>query len=522
MSAKLRDLLYFVALLILLAVFSHVLTPFASIDIKVMAKFHEEKTINDRKYHGRVFYFAGRALTKRQETVEQWRGSLWNQGVLADEVYERAPVIYDEVYDEFGFPNKAGQDQYTIAFLGDSQTALSWPKEVGKALQVPVGNFGTPSLEPPFWRESLDAFVLPKKPKLVVIGLFNVRNRVNKMYYAGEVPAMPKSTLRQQIYWSKKYEIPLSLLDNPFGRMGVIALNRIKSARGTMKDLKPWRIFEQRVGKATGSVPSILQLGTTKHEFLPGPESLPFLYTPIREKYRLHMTQAVRQIRGRCALEGIQTIIVFIPSKESVYIPLIQKELNEQEQLKLLGVPADSLPGFEKYNDEALKLAKEIASKVGLPMLDGYEVLSEAVQAGKHPWFVTDSHLSREGCVIFGAAVGQFIKSLGLPKVLKRSRVTMGPAPALSVQKNEVELSVEPLKQGREIWLELDVEAKKASDVLVTGAQGSETFRPVGGRMRTTYFLRYDMLATEEDRGLRISGLKRGTLIHTARIFVVH
>ncbi|MDF1662450.1 MAG: hypothetical protein P1V97_11805 [Planctomycetota bacterium] len=521
MSAKLRDLLYFVALLILMAVFSHVLTPFAPMDFRVMAKFHDTKTVGDRTYRGRVYHLASQALTKEQKTVERWRGDLWNQQLLAENVYEPAPVVLDRVYDELGFPNKPGRDSYTIACLGDSQTAHSWPQDIEAALNVSTGNFGVPGLGPGYWRESLEAFVLPKKPKLVVIGLFNARNRVERIFYAGDVPTMPKSTLRLQIYWEKKYGVPLSLLESPFGRFGVIAIDRVKTARGVVKDLRPWWLFDKITPQKTRSIPTVIQLGATKHHFLPSPHSLPILYSPFREKYRRHIIQAITQIRGRCALEGIKTVIVAIPSKESVYLPFIQKELNEQEQLRLLGVLPSNLLGFKKHYNEPAKLAKEIAKDLELPFLDGSQVLSKAVQNGKHPWYVTDSHLSREGSVILGAEVARFIDSLGQSRLLSRSTVEMGAAPKLTVQKEFIELTVDAFKEGREIWLELDIEAFKVSDMLVSGAQGSLSIRPIAGRMRTTYFLRYDKLASEEDRSLKVSGMKRGTVIHGARLFIV-
>lgn len=521
MSPKLRDLLYFIALLILLAVFSHVLTPFAPIDIQVMAKYHDTKIIGDRKYRGRVFHFDSLALTKKQKTVERWRGDLWTQQLLAENVYEPEPVVLDEAYDELGFPNKPGRDRYTIACLGDSQTAHSWPQDVEAALQVPTGNFGVPSLEPGYWRESLEAFVLPKKPNLLVIGLYNVRNRVEKVFYAGDIPAMPKSTLRLQIYWIKKYGVPLSLLESPFGRFGVIAFDRLKTARGVVKDLRPWDIFYQSPSVSERSTPTVLQINGTKHSFLPSPQSLPILYTPLRDKYRRHIIQAVTQIRGRCVVEGIRTVIVSIPSKESVYLPFVQKQMTEEEQLKLLGVLPSSLPGFKKHYNEPTKLAKSIADSLGVPFLDGSKVLSKAVEDGKHPWYVTDSHLNREGSVILGTDVARFINSLGRSKMLSRSKVKLGPAPKLNVQKGFVELSVEPVEEGREIWLELDIEALKVSDLKVTGAQGSHSLSPIGGRMRATYFLRCDTVVSKDDRGLKISGMKKGTVIHGARLFIV-
>lgn len=518
--AKLRDLLYFVALLILLGFFSHGLTPFAPIDFQVMAKYHDKKVIGKREFRGRVYFERGRALTKRQETVEKWRGGLWNQQILADNVYEPEPVTFDHVYDELGFPNEPGRDNYTIACLGDSQTASGWPRTVEQTLNQSTGNFGVPALEPGYWKESLEAFVLSKKPNLVVIGLFNVRNRVEKVFYAGDIPSMPKSTLRRQIYWEKKYRLPLSFLDSPFGRFGIVALDRAKTARGIMKDLKPWRVFEARSQAAAGKTPRNLQIGSTTHRFLPSPHTLPFLYTPIREKYKRHVNQAITQVRGRCALEGIKTIMVFIPSKESIYMPYVLKAFNREEQLELLGVPEVDLPGFEKHYNEPTKLAEAIAKGLKLPFLDGSAVLTKALESGKKPWYVTDGHFSREGNGIYGREVARFIRALG-PDILKRDKVVIGASPELRAVDGQIELSVGSVGEGKEFWIELDIEAKDPSDLSIAGALGSLSLRPIGGGMRTTYFLKYDGIVSATDRQLKISGMKRKTVIHGARLFAL-
>jgi hypothetical protein len=128
---------------------------------------------------------------------------------------------------------------------------------------------------------------------------------------------------------------------------------------------------------------------------------------------------AYREMQRTVRADGGELVVMFIPSKDQVYLPLLSDSFPRaplQRALDLcLGhppVPPD--PELLMRNRLALNdLMREFCAQEGIPFLDLTDDLETAVRGGQNVYFPDDSHWNAKGQETAALAVTRLLRAEG-------------------------------------------------------------------------------------------------------------
>ena len=121
------------------------------------------------------------------------------------------------------------------------------------------------------------------------------------------------------------------------------------------------------------------------------------------------------KMKETCADHGARLIIMFIPSKDEVYWPLVEHSLGEEELKR-------SLDFISSYNHMPLRagdiranrlaqnqLMREFCATAGIPFLDLTPALEDAAASGRAVYFPDDAHWNASGHQIAAEELAKFL-----------------------------------------------------------------------------------------------------------------
>lgn len=126
--------------------------------------------------------------------------------------------------------------------------------------------------------------------------------------------------------------------------------------------------------------------------FRPGGSYYPYLQAYFESLERLR-----RSIESR----GARMALVWIPSKERVYLPLIPAS----ERRRFVTNSTGDVGGIEP-------VLSHYAGQAGLPFLDTTDALIDAARQGPRVFFRLDGHLNARGNALLGALAAEFVKAI--------------------------------------------------------------------------------------------------------------
>ena len=383
----------------------------------------------------------GPRLAPRLRTVCEWQhGDIVRMGYLSPDLVRHPAYRFPFVTDAEGFRNaETVSTTPVVAALGDSFTdamtlpaELAWPARVASLLGVSVRNYGTAGFGPGQELRVLKEYVLKGRPRFVVVGFFAGNDlqdaeRFERFTRDGGDSSFPplgwkfKEVVARfdQLYVASLYQGAVSLVhdrETPAGAPS--ALHAVADYSGENPALSP----APRSSFDRGLFTVLVAGRTLRFAFLPPYlNCLKLSLEELKASRGWELTRASYQEMDRLVRsQGSELVVVFMPSKAQVYLPLLQASFEARElerAFRLCFRDQPYAPALEVVvrNRLALnQLMRTFCAAEGIPFLDLTPELQAAVEGGRNVYFPDDSHWNAAGHERGAVALAGFMRARGL------------------------------------------------------------------------------------------------------------
>jgi hypothetical protein len=364
----------------------------------------------------------GARLRPRLDTFCQWRdGDIVRLGFLPPDLVRHPLYRFPFVTDEEGFRNPPGAGEAPVAALGDSFTdamtlpaEATWPSRLSARLRVPVRNYGTAGFGPGQERRVLEEYVLRRRPRVVVVAFFAGNDLQDAERFAH---FEQDASFRTSFAHGWKFKEVVARFDNLY----VVSL-----AHGIASLIRhPAPGLEEEPGDSDGysgddpKAPGVSRPGfdrglfavpvagrTLRFAFLPAYlDTLRFSRAEVEAWPGWALTrEAYRQMDRQARAAGARLVVMFIPHKAQVYLPLLHSSLPRAELARALQAtlrqPAQPPLDLGALLDNRLALnglMRDFCAQEGIEFLDLTEALQARVASGQNVYFPDDSHWNAAG-----------------------------------------------------------------------------------------------------------------------------
>ena len=367
--------------------------------------------------------YLGRHAPRHRRAIAWREGDIvWMGFVPADAVTPEARR-HDFVTDAEGFRNPEVRDRIHVAALGDSFTdgmmvarEDTWPARLEAALGRPVQNYGTAGFAPPQESFALEDFALEHHPRVVVVAFF-AGNDLQEAHdfaewRAGRVPVWTAG-------WRIRPEVQRH--ETLFVRALVVAAaQRLSSAARIQPPASepplPARPHFDRgvyvIPRAGRRVEVALMPPTLRR--------LPW----SRAEVEAHPgwkpnADALRRMRRASQDAGARLLVLFIPSRCQVFLPLLEQTFGRDG---LRAQVASYFPDEPNAVDLDAALAHRLAqneamaalcAREGIAFLDLTPALEDGLRRGESPYFAHDTHWNPSGHRVAAETLAAELRRLG-------------------------------------------------------------------------------------------------------------
>jgi hypothetical protein len=381
----------------------------------------------------------GHRLAPRVNTFCQWReGDVVRMGFLPPGLARHPVYRFPFVTDADGFRNSESvPTTAVVAALGDSFTdamtlpaELSWPARLAHHLGVSVRNYGTAGFGPGQELLVLKQYVRARRPRRVVIGFFAGNDLVDAERFESfqregvDLPAVGRG-------WKFKDEIAR------FDEFYVTSLYQgVSGLIGNFmrQPPEPWAYAEREDYSGDDPAPS----SATKPSFDRGLFTVPVAGQVLRFAFlppylnRLTLSRqqleasrgwqltrrSYREMQQLLRAQGSALVVVFIPFKAQVYLPLLEASLPAAELGSALrSCLGDQAPGLGVVMRNRLALndlMREFCAQEGIAFLDLTAELQSTLSTGRNVYFPDDSHWNAAGHETAARAISRLLRAQGL------------------------------------------------------------------------------------------------------------
>jgi hypothetical protein len=378
----------------------------------------------------------GPRLAPRVDTFCEWQhGDIVRMGYLPPDLARHPAYRFPFVTDADGFRNSESESTATVvAALGDSFTdgmtlpvELTWPARLASLLGVSVRNYGTAGFGPGQELRVLREYVQARRPRRVVVGFFAGNDLVDAERFegfqrdGGAFPSIGRGWRFKQVIARFDQLYLMSLYQGASGRLGDRERDPVhRSASPSVEDYSgedPTSPPAARAGFDRGLFTVPVAGRVLRFAFLP-----PYLNRLTLSRQQLEASRgweltrrSYREMQRLVRAQGGELIVLFIPSKSQVYLPLLEASLTGTElrralRLCLGGQPPPGLE-FVMQNRLALNdLMREFCTEEGITFLDLTADLESTVGAGHNVYFPDDSHWNDVGHETAAAALARLLK----------------------------------------------------------------------------------------------------------------
>jgi lysophospholipase L1-like esterase len=382
----------------------------------------------------------GPRLAPRVNTFCEWQhGDIVRMGYLPPGLVRHPAYRFAFVTDNDGFRNSESEPMATVvAALGDSFTdgmtlpaELTWPARLARLLGVGVRNYGTAGFGPGQEVLVLKEFVRARRPRRVVVGFFAGNDLVDAERFesfrrdGGAFPSLGRGwkfkrvvARFDQLYLTSLYQGVSGVLGNrerdPVERW---RSPRAEDYSGDDSTASP----ATRPGFDRGLFTVPVAGRVLRFAFLP-----PYLNRLTLSRQQLEASRgweltrrSYREMQRLVRTQGGELVVLFIPSKSQVYLPLLEasfpgRELQRALRLCLGGQPPPGLE-FVMRNRLALNdLMREFCAEEGITFLDLTAELQSTLSTGHNVYFPDDSHWNAVGHETAAAAVARLLRAQSL------------------------------------------------------------------------------------------------------------
>jgi len=359
-------------------------------------------------------------LRPNLKTYCEWdHGDIVRMGFLSRELFGAEHHRYPFETDAEGFRNSAVRPQIDVAALGDSFVDAmtspieeAWPARLEKLTGKRVQNYGTSSFGPQQELYALQDFAIAHQPRDVVVGYFAGNDlfdaeHFDRWEHGGDKPGEELSGWRLQKRY-RRYEM-----------LFLMTLARVALPTGARP--KPVAADPEKItgnGFDRGAYQIETAAGTTlRFAFMP-----PYLEKLVNSRAEIERSRAWQLLRETftrmkqtCAQHGSRLTVLFIPSKDEVYWPLVEHSLGQDELQR-------SLDFISRYNHMPLRAAdisanrlaqnelmRKFCASAGISFLDLTPPLEHAATSGRAVYFADDAHWNAAGHEVAAQELAKFL-----------------------------------------------------------------------------------------------------------------
>jgi len=373
----------------------------------------------------------GRRLRPNVDALNEWRhGDIVRMG------YVPAPRIDGPLHrftfhtDAEGFRNRAVRDRFEVAALGDSFTdamtmaaEASWPSRLERTLSVPVQNYGTAGFGPQQELLVLKDFVAPRRPRVVVLAFF----AGNDIFDAEAFDAFARSGAQQRTGQGWRIKEVTSRADTWFLVSALRAGGRW--LRQPHEVVEAAAQAERPVGTTMSDLgrPSFdrgmfeLPVANRRLPFALMPpylNTLNFSEAELAARPGWRLTQgAIAEMHTVSRSFGACFIVMFVPFKSQVYLPLLEAAFSREElrsafRFYLDAYGRDVDVGHLHANRFAqTNLMRRFCVEAGIPFVDTTPALAARLAEGENVYFPDESHLNETGEAILAEALAAYLRT---------------------------------------------------------------------------------------------------------------
>jgi hypothetical protein len=353
-------------------------------------------------------------------TYCEWEhGDIVRMGFLPPDLFGGEHHRYLFETDAEGFRNPAVRERIEVAALGDSFVDAmtspreeSWPAQLEQITGQAVQNYGTSSFGPQQELYALQDYAIRHQPREVVLGYFAGNDlfdaeRFDRWEHGGDKPGEEATGWRLK----KKYRRYETLYLFTVARVALPA-----TARPRELSVAFTRTAAPGFDRGAYEIPT--ESGTSlRFAFMP-----PYLQKLASTRAELERSRGWELVRGAllkmretCAEHGSRLTVLFIPSKDEVYWPLVERSLGPEELKR-------SIDFISTYNHMPLQAAdiranrlaqnelmREFCGAAGISFLDLTPVLEQAAVSGRAVYFADDAHWNAAGHEIAARELARFL-----------------------------------------------------------------------------------------------------------------
>jgi hypothetical protein len=347
-------------------------------------------------------------LRPNLKTYCEWKhGDIVRMGFLPPDLFGGEHHRYPFETDAEGFRNPVVREEIDVAALGDSFVEAmtspqeeSWPARLEQMTGKKVQHYGTSSFGPQQELYVLQDYAIRHQPREVVLGYFAGNDvfdaeRFDSWEHGSDKPGEEATGWRLK----KKYRRYETLYLTTLARVALPAAARPEnSVTASRRSAGPG--FDRGAYEIPAAPGASLRFA-----FMP-----PYLQKLASSRAEIERSRGWELVRGAmlkmretCAQHGSRLIVLFIPSKDEVYWPLVERSLGQEELQR-------SLDFVSSYNHMPLRateihanrlaqneLMRELCAAAGISFLDLTPALEQAAASGRAVYFADDAHWNTAG-----------------------------------------------------------------------------------------------------------------------------
>ena len=381
----------------------------------------------DPRWEDTVRY--GRRLRARVDATNEWRhGDIVRMGYIPPAVSDSVVHRFRFQTDDEGFRNAQTRERIDIAALGDSFTDAmtldafdGWTSVLERRTGLAVQNYGTAGFGPQQELRVLTDYVVGHHPRVVVLAYF----AGNDLFDAEAFDEFDRSggaVQRAVLGWQIKDIVTRA--DTWFVVSALHAAGAWASRRQAA-EAKP--IEEAPSARAAAARPTpVFDRGmftaavngqTMRWAFMPPYlNTLNFSASDLTARRGWTLTRrAIAEMQQVTRAIGAELVVMFLPFKGQIYLPLIASsmpaaELTRALQFFLRDNPAPPDVATMMRNRLAQNaMMQRFCDESGIRFLDTTEALAAHVRAGENVYFPDESHLNEIGHRIVGETLARFL-----------------------------------------------------------------------------------------------------------------
>jgi lysophospholipase L1-like esterase len=371
----------------------------------------------------------GRRLRARVDAVNEWRhGDIVRMGYIPPEVSDGALHRFRFQTDDEGFRNARTRERFDVAALGDSFTDAmtldardAWTSVLERRTGLAVQNYGTAGFGPQQELRVLTDYVARHRPRFVVLAYFAGNDLFDAEAF-DEFERSDGAVTRAVQGWQIKDVV--SLADNWFVVSALRAAGTWAS-RQQRAEARPIAAPPPARPAPPGSTP-VFDRGmftasiagrTVQWAFMP-----PYLNTlnfperdlAARSGWRL-TREAIARMQQTTRAFGAELVVMFLPFKSQIYLPLIEPAMPADELSRALQF---YLPDNAGRPDVRTMMRNRLAqnslmarfcAETGIRFLDTSEALAARVRTGENVYFPDESHLNEAGHAVVAETLAAFL-----------------------------------------------------------------------------------------------------------------